>query len=131
MLVTLPSEKTMLLYTHTHTHTHMHTHTHAQLQTQVLLYIIINPTPNESILNCLNKCGSMHTSHHLHLILLYSPQHLLPTSSALPHDDPSDLLHTMELYCPGKEVKEQTKSNIQIHIITSMYMYGNTQWRTG
>ena len=30
----------------------------------------------------------------------------------------------MELYCPGKGVKEQNKSNIQIHIVTSLYMYG-------
>ena len=69
-----------------------------------------------------------HMSHHLHLILLYSPQHLLPISSALHHDDPSHWPHTMELHCPGKGVKEQTKSNIQIHIITSMYMYGYMQW---
>ena len=65
-----------------------------------------------------------HMSHHLHLMLLYSPQHLLPTSSALHHDDPSDWPYTMELYCPGKGVKEQNKSKKQIHITTSMYMYG-------
>ena len=39
-----------------------------------------------------------HMSHHLHLMLLYSPQHLLPTSSALHHDDPSHWPHTMELH---------------------------------
>ena len=59
-----------------------------------------------------------HMSHHLHLILLYSPQHLLPTSSVLHHDDHSDWQYTMKLYWSGKGVKEQNKSNIQIHIIT-------------
>ena len=74
-----------------------------------------------------------HMSHHLHLILLYSPQHLLPTSSALHHDDPADWPHTTESYCPGKGVKEQTKSNIQIHITTSMYidmgLEGAEEWK--
>ena len=43
------------------------------------------------------------TKHHLHQMLLYSLQHQLPTRSVLHHDDPSDLPHSEELHCPGKE----------------------------
>ena len=44
-------------------------------------------------------CRSIITKYHcLHQILLYSHQHLLPTSSALHHDGHSDLPYTMELY---------------------------------
>ena len=42
------------------------------------------------------------TSHDLQ-IWLYSHQHLLPTRSALQHDDHSDLPYTMELHCSGKK----------------------------
>ena len=43
------------------------------------------------------------TKHHLHQMLLYSLQHQLPTRSVLHHDDPSDLPHSVELHCSGKE----------------------------
>ena len=44
-------------------------------------------------------------NYHLHQILLYSHQHLLPTKSVLHHDNPSHLQHTVELHYmyTGKE----------------------------
>ena len=114
---------TYLICTHTtHTkHTQAYRHTH-------IPHVVLPLRPHHNIHV---HVPYAHMSHHLHLMLLYSPQHLLPTSSALHHDDLSNWPHTMELYCSGNGVKEQTKSNIQILIITSMYMYGNMQWRTG
>ena len=63
----------------------------------------VNGNPYTYFLQCVNfKWSRNKTSHHLQ-ILLYSHQHLLPTRSALHHDDPSHLPHTVELYYPGKE----------------------------
>ena len=102
---------TLLKFAHTHyTKTLKHIHTHAPCCAS------LRPHHNIHV-----HVPYAHMSHHLHLILLYSPQHLLPTSSALHHDNTSLWPHAMKLYCPGKGVKEHNK---QIHIITSMNMYG-------
>ena len=52
-------------------------------------------------------------SHHLHQMLLYSLQHQLPTRSVLHHDDHSDLPHSVELHCSGKERRNKAS---QMHI---------------
>ena len=116
---------TLLKFANTH-YTHAHdTHTLKHTDTPIP-HVVLPLRPHHNIHV---HVPYAHMSHHLRLAcVLYSSQHLLPTSSALHHDDHSNWPYTMELYCPGKGVKEQNKSNIQIHIITSMYMYGNMQW---
>lgn len=58
------------------------------------------------------------TLHHLHAILLYSHQHLLPTRSALYHDDPSHMPYRMELHCP-KEIQNQ---HYMLHIMHTNFI---------
>ena len=59
-----------------------------------------------NILQCVQiSWSNIKTLHHLHKILLYSHQHLLPTRSVLHHDDPSHLPHTVEFDHSGKELE--------------------------
>ena len=60
--------------------------------------------------------------HHLHEMLLYSHQHLLPTRSALHHGDPPDMPHTMELHCPKES------NTLFIHTCVCLQMYTIYVW---